>query len=179
MRWCRAWSSWEDWFQHIPWNIYWFQHLPDCLPQVRQPCRGFSGTVTCRVVMVKCNLYPLNCQRLYRLPANEGAIAWVIPTVNEDFPDGPVVKNLPCNAGDTDSFLVQGDPTCHSWLSPGPTATEPVVQSPRAAATEVCVPQNPGSATRQATTMRRPCTAARESPHTAKKTQHSQKVINK
>ena len=35
-----------------------------------------------------------------------------------DFPGGPVVKNLPANAEDTGSFLVQEDPTCLEAAKP-------------------------------------------------------------
>ena len=38
---------------------------------------------------------------------------WLIRNPNEDFPGGPVVKNLPASVGDIDMILVQEDPTCH------------------------------------------------------------------
>jgi len=179
VRWCRAWSAWEDWFQHIPWNIYWFQHIPDWVPTVRQPCWGFSATVTCRVVMVKCNLYPLNCQRLYSLPTNEGEIAWVILTVNEDFPGGPVVKNLPWNAEDMD--LIPGSGRSHMSWSNWAQAPQLLSLSSRALNPQLLSPACPRTQapTREATTMRNPCTATRESPRAAMKTQHSQKITNK
>ena len=182
MRWCRAWSAWEDWFQHIPWNIYWFQHISDWLPQVRQPCWGFSGTVTCKVVMVKYNLYPLNCQRLYSLPTNEGEIAWVILTVNEDFPGGSVVKNLPCNVGDTDSIPGSG----RSHMSGSNWALAPQLLSLFSRALELQywalhAPEprlhNKGSHHNE-----KPMYCTRESPRAAMRTQHSQqnnKQINK
>ena len=34
------------------------------------------------------------------------------------FPDGPVVKNSPCNARDTDSIPVLEDPTCLGATKP-------------------------------------------------------------
>ena len=41
----------------------------------------------------------------------------------QDFPGGPVIKNLPATSGDTG--LVQEDPTCCGQLSPCTTTTEP------------------------------------------------------
>ena len=35
-----------------------------------------------------------------------------------NFPGGPVVKNLPANAEDTGSVLVQEDPTCRRASKP-------------------------------------------------------------
>ena len=45
-----------------------------------------------------------------------------------DFPGGPVVKNLPSNAGNTGSIPGQGTKIPHATgkLSPGATTTEPV-----------------------------------------------------
>ena len=71
-----------------------------------------------------------------------------------DFPSGPVVKNLPDNAGDTGSILspegshvLQGNKT-HApqlWsLSPGPCA-----HSKRSHAMRSPIPQPPLSATRE------------------------------
>ena len=37
---------------------------------------------------------------------------------NKDFPGGPLVKNLPANAGDTGSSLIQEDSTCHGATKP-------------------------------------------------------------
>ena len=50
----------------------------------------------------------------------------------QDSPGGPVVKNPSCNAGDTGSNLVQGDPTCLGKLSLCATTIEAYV--PRACA---------------------------------------------
>ena len=36
----------------------------------------------------------------------------------EGFPGGSVVKNLPANAGDTGSILIQADPTCLEATKP-------------------------------------------------------------
>ena len=46
------------------------------------------------------------------------------------FPGGPVVKNLPCNAGDTGLIPGQGNPVCHGATKPVTTTTESVFQSP-------------------------------------------------
>ena len=47
---------------------------------------------------------------------------------SRDFPGGPVVKNLPCNAGNTGSIPSQGTKTSHGreQLSPQATTTEPI-----------------------------------------------------
>ena len=64
------------------------------------------------------------------------------------FPGGPVVKILPCNAGDTTS-LIPGpeDPTCCKATKPVPqllslrsAALEPQLLSPHAATTEAHEP---------------------------------------
>ena len=85
-----------------------------------------------------------------------------------DIPHGPVVKNPPVNAGD--SFVKI------------PHATGQVSQC--TPTSEDHVPWSLHSTTREATTMRSPCTATRDepplvttrdSPHSATNTQHSQK----
>ena len=44
---------------------------------------------------------------------------WVLlELTSRGFPDGTVVKNLPANAEDTDSVLVQEDPTCLRAANP-------------------------------------------------------------
>ena len=45
----------------------------------------------------------------------------------EDFPGGPVVKNLPCSAGDVSSIPAweTGIPQASKQLSPGAATTEP------------------------------------------------------
>ena len=65
--------------------------------------------------------------------------------VSWDFPSGPVVKNLPCNTGDTGLILVWEDHTCLGAAKP-------------------CVPLSPCS-TREATAVRSPPTASKSSPH--------------
>ena len=60
---------------------------------------------------------------------------------NRGFPGGPVVKNLPANAGDTNSILGLGSRIPHSMgqLSLCTTITEPKLKSPWAATTKpVC-----------------------------------------
>ena len=55
-------------------------------------------------------------------------------------------------------------PQAAEQLSLCATTTEPVHQSPAAAATEACAPGSPCSAAGEAPAMRRPCTAASEQP---------------
>ena len=43
---------------------------------------------------------------------------------SRDFPAGPVVKNLPADAGDMVWSLFQEDPTFHEQLSPWAPTTE-------------------------------------------------------
>ena len=72
-------------------------------------------------------------------------------------------------------------------LIPDATTIKPVLQSPRASTTEVCLPQSLCPATREATAVRSLCTTTREqppptttrekSPH-AVKTLHSKNQIN-
>ena len=47
--------------------------------------------------------------------------------MGEDFPGGPVVKNLPCNSGDMGLISGWGTKIPHAMgkLSPGATAAEP------------------------------------------------------
>jgi len=94
-----------------------------------------------------------------------------------DFPNGPVIKNPPANAGDMDLI-----PSLRRFNLPwGLLACEPQLLSPHTATPEACMPWSPCSATREATTVRSPHTtarelspaaAARESLHAATKTQH-------
>ena len=81
-----------------------------------------------------------------------------------DFQGGPVVKNPPANAGGH-GFSPCGLGRFHSaagQLSP-------------CTATEAQTPESSCSATREATALRGPCTATRESLCAAMKTQHNQK----
>ena len=80
-----------------------------------------------------------------------------------------MVRNLPANAGDMGSL-----PWFRTEL---PHALGQLI-SPCASTTEVHTPQSPRS-TREAASVGSPCTATRESPHVAMKTQHSQKQIEK
>ena len=41
----------------------------------------------------------------------------------EEFPGGPIVKNPPCNAGDTGSILGWGTKILHAMEQPSPPAT--------------------------------------------------------
>ena len=75
----------------------------------------------------------------------------------EDFPGGPVVRNLPANAGDTLSpqvSLVRGDPT---YLR----ATKPLCHNYGS----ICT-YSLHSATREATTTRKPAHCSKEEPPT-------------
>ena len=95
----------------------------------------------------------------------------IIQKVSWGFPGGAVVENLPANAGDTGSSprLERSHMPRSNW------AHEPQLLSLRV--WSLC------SATREAATVRGPCTtmksgsrsATRESPRTETKTQHSQK----
>ena len=76
----------------------------------------------------------------------------------QDFPSGPVAKNLPANAGDMDSIPDLGRSPCCRAAKP----VAPQLLSLCAATAEVCTPQSPCSATREATTTRSQCIAARE-----------------
>ena len=95
-----------------------------------------------------------------------------------DLPGGAMVKNPPANAGDTGSS--PGPGRSHmprsNWarvpqlLSLRSRAREPQLLSPRATTTEAHAPR-----TRAAQQEKPPLTTTRESPHTATKTQRSQK----
>ena len=82
------------------------------------------------------------------------------------FPDGPVVKNPPCNAGDTSSMLGPGTKIPHAsgqlslW---GATTAVYALQQEKPTQWEAATGEQPLLIT------------ARESPHAAAKTQHSQK----
>ena len=83
--------------------------------------------------------------------AAQGKLATTLVKINvqpQGFPGGPVVKILPCNAGDTTS-LIPGpeDPTCCKATKPVPqllslrsAALEPQLLSPHAATTEAHEP---------------------------------------
>ena len=60
-----------------------------------------------------------------------------------DFPGGPVVKNPPCNAGDSGLILGQGTKIPHTvkQLYPHATATEARELRSSCAATRVCAQQ--------------------------------------
>ena len=80
---------------------------------------------------------------------------------SRDFPAGPVVKNLPADAGDMVWFLFQEAPTFHG-------ATKPMSHNYWSA----------HFTTREATTVRTPSTTAREEPLLAaarEKPEHSNK----
>ena len=51
----------------------------------------------------------------------------------EDFPSGPVVKNLPCNAGDAGLIPVWGTEIPQSAEQPSPSALEPALKDAPAA----------------------------------------------
>ena len=85
-------------------------------------------------------LYPTKRGKLCFLPK---LVRWKIPyrkegsddaknkshyrQISQDFPGGPVVKNLPCNARDSGSTPGQGTKIPHAMqqLSPSSTTTEP------------------------------------------------------
>ena len=76
-----------------------------------------------------------------------------------------MIKNPPANARDTGSVPGPGRlPQAEEKLSLCTRTTEPVLQSPGAAATEASVPESPCSATREATAVRSPTTTTREEP---------------
>ena len=80
-----------------------------------------------------------------------------------------MVKNLPANAGDMGLIPRSGEiPHASKQLSLCAATIEPVLRSPRAAIPDPCVattgdraPQSPCS-TREASTLRRPCTTIRK-----------------
>ena len=91
-------------------------------------------------------------------------------------PSGSVVKNLPTNAGDTDSIPVQEEPKFCGATKPMRPAPKPVLWSlcnygtPQAQALR--------SATRAATAIRSPHTAGKSSPpHRNKKSPHNNKDL--
>ena len=110
----------------------------------------------------------------------------------QGFPGGAVVKNPPANAGDTGSSPVWEDPACRGATKPvhhnyWACALEPASHnfwSPRSTTTEACAPR--ACAPQQEKPLQweafapqpraAPLAATRESPHTATKTQHSQKI---
>ena len=81
----------------------------------------------------------------------------------QGFPGGLVVKNPPAVQGTRVRTLAREDPT-------GCGAAEPMSHDYGALAL------GPRHLTRDTTMMKSPCTTTRESPHTAMKMQHSQKI---
>ena len=78
----------------------------------------------------------------------------------QDFSGGPVVKSLPANAEDMGSIL-----------GPGGFCMPPKLISPFSTAREATTMRTPHMPTRE----QAPLATTRESPHSAAKTQHSQK----
>ena len=50
-------------------------------------------------------------------------VSVLIRVQSRNFPGGPVVKNLPCNAGDTGLIPGRGTKILHAVEKPGPCAT--------------------------------------------------------
>ena len=70
-------------------------------------------------------------RHLFQNPASmRASLTVLLNTAPGGFPGGPVVKNLPCNAGDTS--LIPGPGRCHMHGVPKPVTatTEPVPWSP-------------------------------------------------
>ena len=97
-----------------------------------------------------------------------------------NFPGGPVVENLPVNAGITGWIPGMEDPTCLGVTKPRAKTTEPV---PGSHNHQAQAPQGLCCAIKEATTTKSPSTAREEQPptryderkaHAARKTQHSQ-----
>ena len=63
----------------------------------------------------------------------------MIKVVIRDFPRGPVVKNLPCNAGDTGPIPGRGTnfPHAEGLLSPSATTREPAHRDKRSFMTQL------------------------------------------
>ena len=87
-----------------------------------------------------------------------------------DFSGGPVVENPPCNARDTGSIpgpgrfhMVQSN--CAHVHSYWASALEPSSQDSWVHAPQLLKPLCTCSATREATSMRSPCTLKKSSPH--------------
>ena len=114
---------------------------------------------------------------------------WIVQREMGDFPDCPVVKNLPVNGGDMGSISeVQEDPTClgeskpmhHNYWSPW--AGEPVIHNYWAHILQLLKPvhleptgaQVASPQQREATAMRSLWGTTRESLHATTKTQCSQ-----
>ena len=78
--------------------------------------------------------------------------------MDRDFPGGPVVKNLPCNAGDAGSIPGQGTKIPHAagQLSPCATTTELPRLNTRARVLQTTEPTRPGARAPQ---------LERENPH--------------
>ena len=132
---------------------------PMLQPECRWPRGSFSSSFPAS--------FPAPAPTRYRslLDAFEGAALegkscfFLFSSGNErGFPGGLMVKNPPCNAGNT-------------GLIPGPG------RSHRPWGNYAHVPQlpSPSSTTREAITMRSTCTVTKESPHATMKTQGSQK----
>ena len=89
-----------------------------------------------------------------------------------DFAVGPVVKNLPANAGDTVQSLVWKISHAAEQLSPCAATTEPMAWNPHSTR------GHHNKKTTHHNEQSPLLTATRESPHAAMKTQNSQKEIN-
>ena len=85
---------------------------------------------------------------------------------NKDFPCGPVVKNLPANAGDKGSILgLRRFPHAAEQLNPRATTTKPMIYSLWAATAEApCLEPMLGNK-RSRCNERRPLAAIKCSPH--------------
>ena len=124
------------------------------------------------------NLGLLHCrQMLYRLSHGRSPLYSGLDNLNTsgDYPGGPVNKNLPANAGDVGSIPGPGRSAYHR-------ATKPLCHSPCACALEPQLPDERRHHSEKGLHHNwrlAPLAAAREKPHTATKTQHSQqKYIN-
>ena len=91
-----------------------------------------------------------------------------IKTTKRSFPGASVAKNLPADGVNPRS---RKTPRAAGQLSPGPTTTEPVLQSPgprlpspHVAATEACRPWSPRSAPRRVSSVRSLKTSSPHSP---------------
>ena len=94
----------------------------------------------------------------------------------QDFPSGPVVKNLPANTGDTGSipgpgrsYMLQGNWACAPQLL-SPRTLESVLLNKRSHHNE-----KPTASQRESSL----CSLELEKAHTATKTQHSETYIKK
>ena len=94
----------------------------------------------------------------------------VVSFINfRDSAGGPVVKNLPANAGSQLQSLVQKNSLCSRQLSLCTTVTEPACLQPRPYSMRSHRNEKPVNLNEEWS----PLTATRESPDTAMKTQHN------